>query len=303
MKRALLDIFGGKMKQYITSTAVGYEESTTQSMWEIDLDAHKLHSLDESFKDYLRSEKVEGDTRADLGRPSGLYDRDMGITFTHLAPVLQLYLKRIHYDHQTRSLIKSNTYFEYPEEFDASPYLSPDTDRSEPWTYRLVGVTVHSGNMSGGQYYMFRRPTKDGPFYKFNDDTVCRATLREVMNDNFGGVSSRLTSSHVGFDRGDFARQERSRNAYMLVYIRKSRLDEILVEVKEEDVPEHISMHPHFFSFISYAKAGSNANFFYRTSNGPGTYRINKLRGGSTEILFARTHSILKIFYFININF
>ncbi|KAK2768864.1 hypothetical protein FQN54_000724 [Arachnomyces sp. PD_36] len=235
MKNALQDIFGGEYKQYITSTGVGYEESTTQSMWDLELDTQRCSSLHKSFKDYLRSDTEEA---YDIGHPSKHHEEpvDMGLTFTHLPPVLQIYLRRYHYDIKTDTMIKTNNYHEFPEEFDASAYLSPDTNLSEPWTYRLMGVTVHSGDMMGGEYYVFRRPTKDGPFYKFDDQTVSRATLREVMNDNFGGEGSRLGTRAGGRYQG----QERSRNAYMLVYIRKSRLDEVLVDVGEEDVPEHI---------------------------------------------------------------
>lgn len=238
MKRALGDIFSGQCKQYMTSNAVGYEQSTTQSMWDIDLDANRCSSLDESFKDYIRSEKLEGGNQLDLGPPYGFQDGEMGYIFTHFPPVLQIYLKRFHYDIKADSLTKTNTYFEFPEEFDATPYLSTDTDKSEPWTYVLVGVTVHSGDMGKGQYYIFQRPTKDSPFYKFDDHIVSRATLKEVMDDNFGGERSRLDSGRVGGNRGV---PERSRNAYVLVYIRKSRLNEVLVDITEDDVPEHIS--------------------------------------------------------------
>lgn len=290
MKRALPEIFGGSTKQYINSA--GHESSMTESLWHIDLEANNCFSLDESFKDYIRSEKLPGDKQ---GGSRGLQDTEIVTTFTHFPPVLQLYLKRIQYDIKSDSLIKTNTHFEYPEEFDTSSYLSPGTDRSEPWTYRLVGVTVHSGNMDRGQYYTFRRPTKDGPFYKFDDQIVSRATLREVMNDNFGGESSRL-GGQVGVNRTYSAAQERSRNAYMLVYVRKSRLDEVLVDVKEEDVPEHISM---LLTFISCANAGSNTNLLNRESSGSRICRIGEEKEDGAERSSARSCSILMMALFI----
>ena len=44
-------------------------------------------------------------------------------------------------------------------------------------------------------------------------------------------------------------------NAYMLVYIRKSRVDDVLVDVKEDDVPSHISM-----LFLIYLLSGMTTN-------------------------------------------
>ena len=235
VEKQLSGHFNGELKKYIICADVGYEEATFQGFGEIELNTGG-RSLEEGLRAYSHLKKVEKQVNA--GHPYGLQDAERGIIFSHLPPVLQIYLKQLQYSPESDTLIKTNNYLEYPEEFDAAPYLSTDTDKSEPWTYRLAGVTVHSGSVSEGQYYTFRRPTKDGPFYKFDDDRVTRATLREVMDENFGGEGSRLDAGI----RANRDGSQRSRNAYLLVYIRKSRLDSVLGDVREEDVPEHISM-------------------------------------------------------------
>ena len=137
--------------------------------------------------------------------------------------------------------MKVNDRHEFPEEFDASPYLSDEADKSEPWIYQLHGVLIHSGDFNAGHYYAFLKPTKDGHWYKFDDDRVTRATLKETLEENYGGEYPNATNG-LG-QRQPFMRgysTKRSMNAYMLVYIRKSRVDDVLLEVKESDIPPHL---------------------------------------------------------------
>jgi ubiquitin carboxyl-terminal hydrolase 7 len=186
-EKALPDLFVGKQKTYISCINVDYERSRKEDFWYIQLDVRNNRSLDDSFKDYIQVQTLDGEHKYDTGEPYKLQDAKMGIFFETFPPVLHLYLKRFEYDISRGAMEKLNDYYEFPEEFDATPYLSADADKSEPWTYLLVGVIVHDGDINRGSYYAFLRPTKDGPFYKFNDDRVTRATLKEAMDENFGG--------------------------------------------------------------------------------------------------------------------
>lgn len=105
--------------------------------------------------------------------------------------------------------------------------------------YSLHGVLVHSGDFNAGHYYAFLKPKKDGDFYKFDDDRVTKATLREVLDENFGG--DYITTNGIPRNGPRPAPLKRSMSAYMLVYLRQSRLDQILPDVGEEDTPEHLS--------------------------------------------------------------
>lgn len=68
--------------------------------------------------------------------------------------------------------------------------------------------------------------------FKFDDDRVTPATLKEVLEDNYGGEA---LNTHP-----KLRNMKRSTNAYMLVYIRESMQDEILREVTINDIPEHL---------------------------------------------------------------
>jgi len=102
---------------------------------------------------------------------------------------------------------------------------------------------VHSGDLNAGHYYAFLKPKKDGDFLKFDDDRVTKATMREAMEENFGGEHI-VPANHDG-GRNQLSRTlptKRSMNAYMLVYHRRNKIDDILVPVTEADVPEHLRM-------------------------------------------------------------
>merc|ERR1719481_1483141 len=92
-------------------------------------------------------------------------------------------------------------------------------------TYVLHAVLVHSGDNHGGHYVVFINPNCDGKWCKFDDDVVSRCTVREAIQNNFGGA-----------DNDDVAAKQSS-NAYMLVYVRKSSLKDILCPVDEKDIP------------------------------------------------------------------
>ena len=76
---------------------------------------------------------------------------------------------------------------------------------------------------------MFINPLGDGSWCKFDDDVVSKCTKKEAIEQNFGGDSEDTTAVR------------HCTNAYMLVYIQQTRLDEILGKVGEEDIPEALS--------------------------------------------------------------
>lgn len=239
-EKALPELFVGKSKTYIDCINVEYESSRIEDFWDIQLNVRGNKNLDDSFKDYIQVETLEGENKYDAGPPYGLQDARKGVIFESFPPVLHLQLKRFEYDINRDAMMKVNDRHEFPEEIDLSPYLSKDADRSEPWVYRLHGVLVHSGDFNAGHYYAFLKPTRDGAFYKFDDDRVTKATTKEVLEENYGGEYAGLNGvpQRQPYMRGTSTK--RSMNAYMLVYIRRSRLDKVLPPVEDEDIPSHI---------------------------------------------------------------
>ncbi|KAJ5947605.1 Ubiquitin carboxyl-terminal hydrolase 21 [Penicillium verhagenii] len=240
-EKALPDMFVGKTKTYISCINVDYESSRVEDFWDIQLNVRGNKTLDDSFRDYIQVETLEGENKYDAGPPHGLQDAKKGVIFESFPPVLHLHLKRFEYDLNALTMMKVNDRHVFPMEFDAAPYLSENADMSEPWTYELHGVLVHSGGLDAGHYYAFLKPTKDGNWYRFDDDRVNRVTEKEVLEENYGGEYE-LANGATGV-RQPYTRTlstKRSMNAYMLVYIRKTRVDTALFPITKEDVPSHI---------------------------------------------------------------
>ncbi len=101
-------------------------------------------------------------------------------------------------------------------------------------TYILHAVLVHSGDNHGGHYVVFINPRGDGKWCKFDDDVVSRCQEKEAITNNFGGDGS-SSGNDANDPPGSGGRQ--STNAYMLVYIRRSALPDVLTAVTETDIP------------------------------------------------------------------
>ena len=241
-ENALANMFVGKMKTYISCINVDYESSRIEDFWDVQLNVSGNKCLDDSFKDYIQVETMDGENKY-FAEGHGLQDARKGVIFESFPQVLHLQLKRFEYDINRDAMMKVNDRYEFPETWDASPYLSESADKSESYIYQLHGVLVHSGDFNAGHYYAFLKPTADGHFYRFDDDRVTRATLKEALDDNFGGDYANLINGNTGV-RNPYTRTmstKRSMSAYMLVYIRQSRQKDILLDVPEADTPAHLS--------------------------------------------------------------
>jgi ubiquitin carboxyl-terminal hydrolase 7 len=238
-ENVLPKLFCGKVRTYISCINVDYESRRVEDFWDIQLNVSGMKNLEDSFKDYVSVETMDGENQYFAGDDFKLQDARKGVIFETFPDVLHLQLKRFQYDIDRDAMMKLNQYHEFPESFDAFPYLSDDAkeDLSESWEYQLHGVLVHSGDLNAGHYYAFIKPTKDGWFYKYDDDRVTKATMKEVLDDNYGGYFKDLRGNVQLVKGHPVARQM---SAYMLVYIRKSRADSVLLPLTHDDTPPHL---------------------------------------------------------------
>lgn len=230
---ALNKMFVGQFKSYIKCVNVDFESSRIEDYWDIQLNVKGMKNLEDSFKDYIQVETLDGENQY-MATGYGLQDAKKGVVFKSFPPVLHLQLQRYEFDPMRGDTIKINDRYEFPTEVDLAPFLDEDSrDPNESYVYALHGVLVHCGDLNIGHYYALLKPTKDGPWYKFDDDKVTRVTMKEVLDDNFGGDQTpdgRLSATRA-------ANYWRHNSAYMLVYLRKSKLDEILFNAS---IPENI---------------------------------------------------------------
>lgn len=228
-------VFVGQMKSYIKCENVDFESSRIEEYWDIQLNVKGMETLEDSFHDYVQVETLDGENQYQA-TGHGLQDAKKGVVFTSFPPVLHLQLKRYDFDFVREIMVKINDRYEFSTEIDLAPFLDKSIVPEESCEYALHGVLVHCGDLNIGHYYALIKPEKDGHWYRFDDERVTRATMKEVLEDNFGGdvavrdtYKTRASRQSAGF--------KRHTSAYMLVYIRKSRLDEILYQ---DAIPEHI---------------------------------------------------------------
>lgn len=100
-------------------------------------------------------------------------------------------------------------------------------------------MLVHSGDLHGGHYFALIKPDRETRWLKFDDDRVTPVTDREVLEENYGGEM--LNGLVSPMQRNQVRAIKRFTNAYMLVYVRESAIDEVLAPWKDEDTPPHLS--------------------------------------------------------------
>lgn len=133
-----------------------------------------------------------------------------------------------------------NDRHEFPFEIDLKDYIDQTIpEKDEDWNYKLHGVLVHSGDLHGGHYFALLKPDRDTRWLKFDDDRVTPVTDKEVLEENYGGEA--LNGLPASQQRNQVRAMKRFTNAYMLVYIRETAIDEILAPFTEEDTPAHLS--------------------------------------------------------------
>ncbi|TFY56142.1 hypothetical protein EVJ58_g7817 [Rhodofomes roseus] len=252
---AIQKLFVGKMKSYIKCVNVDFESSRIEefngisnlhfvafvpaehAIIDLQLNVKGQKNLYDSFKDYVAVETLDGENKY-MAEGYGLQEAKKGIIFQSFPPVLHLQLKRFEYDIQRDAMVKINDRHEFPFEIDLGEFLDETADKSQPWVYKLHGVLVHSGDLHGGHYFALIKPDRETRWLKFDDDRVTPVTDREVLEENYGGEA--LNGLVSPMQRNQVRAMKRFTNAYMLVYIRESAIDEVLAPFKEEDTPPHL---------------------------------------------------------------
>lgn len=236
---AITNLFVGKMKSFLRCVNVDFESSRSEDFYDIQLNVKGMSNLEQSFWDYIQTEMLEGDNKY-FAEGYGLQDAEKGVIFEKFPPVLHLQLKRFEYDMEKDMMVKINDRHEFPLEIDLKPFLIKEA-QNEPWVYKLHGVLVHSGDLHGGHYFALIKPERDSNWFKFDDDRVTPATLKEVLEDNFGGEMMPTNGTQRQFAATAPVRaMKRFTNAYMLVYVRESKMDTVLKPIQEEDTPMHL---------------------------------------------------------------
>lgn len=107
-------LFEGKMISYIKCKNVAYTSTRVETFYDIQLNIKGKKNIEESFKDYIARETLDGDNKYDAGE-HGLQDAEKGVIFSSFPPVLHLHLMRFNYDPISGCTVKFNDRFEFYE--------------------------------------------------------------------------------------------------------------------------------------------------------------------------------------------
>ncbi|KAJ6578633.1 putative ubiquitin specific protease 7, partial [Mycena vulgaris] len=239
VETAIDDVYSGIMKSCKKCMSVDYEAVRKEIFSDLLLKVRGMKTLQDSFKDYVSVELLDGRYQYDTVE-FGLQDAKSDIIFESFPPVLNLQLSRFQYDIQKGKMVKINDKHEYPSQIDLAEFLDVTADRSQSWVYNLFGVVVHSGDVSGGFYFTFIKPSRTEGWLKLHDDQVTRAAEEEVFEGCYGGEPIGSTSSLDESNTPDA--EKTSTLAYMLFYIRDSAMDEVLKHVQNWEIPSHLSL-------------------------------------------------------------
>ncbi|KAI3866545.1 hypothetical protein MKX03_014816 [Papaver bracteatum] len=228
-------LFQGHHMNYTECINVDYKSTRKDSFYDLQLDVKGCKDIYASFGKYVEVEHLEGDNKYYADEQHGLQDAKKGVLFIDFPPVLQLQLNRYEYDFMRDSMVKINDRYEFPLQLDLDredgKYLSPDADRRCFCSL----LEIH-----GGHYCAFIRPTLiSEQWFKFDDERVTKADIKRALEEQYGGEED-CPQTNRGFNNMPPFKFTKYSNAYMLVYIRESDKDKIMVDVDENDIPEHL---------------------------------------------------------------
>jgi len=230
MDGSIKRLFEGEMENYIECLDVNYTSKRLETFYDIQLNikserGHDLRTIEESLREFTADEMLEGDNAYEA-EGYGKQRAKKGIRFLTFPPVLNLQLKRFHFDMERMDMVKLNSRFEIPRRLDLSPF-APGAGH-----YLLHSVVVHSGDVNSGHYYAYIRPNLDERWVKFDDDNVTPCSDFAAVEDNFGGSDLNVLNY---FDRTPselrnmtLPTRARIHNAYILVYIREDSAADVL---------------------------------------------------------------------------
>jgi ubiquitin carboxyl-terminal hydrolase 7 len=230
MDGSIKRLFEGEMENYIECIDVAYKSKRNETFYDIQLNikgenGRELHNIEESLRDFTAEETLEGDNAYEA-EGHGKQRAKKGIRFITFPPVLNLQLKRFHFDLEKMDMVKLNTRFEFHRKLDLTSF-APNAG-----IYILYAVVVHSGDVNSGHYYAHIRPNLEQGWFKFDDDVVTPCSEFAAVEDNFGGsdltVWNYFDKSPAALRGAQTPTRARIHNAYMLVYIREDLAAKVL---------------------------------------------------------------------------
>merc|ERR1712151_868890 len=126
MDGSIKRLFEGEYDNYIQCVDVDYQSRRNETYYDLQLNikserGQELRSLEESLRDFTEEETLEGENAYEA-EGHGKQRAKKGIRFLTFPPVLNLQLKRFHFDIEKMDMVKLNTKFEFHKKLDLSSF-------------------------------------------------------------------------------------------------------------------------------------------------------------------------------------
>ncbi|GAB1731103.1 hypothetical protein NU195Hw_g7174t1 [Hortaea werneckii] len=220
-KKALARCYSGSFLSQIRG-ACGHVSTSTEPFNDLSITVKNKATLFESLSEFVQGEPMQGANKyrcqtCDTG--SGrLVDAMKRTCLDRVPDHLTFCLKRFTFESMMGLEGKVNDRFEFPEHIDMAQFerqhLEHPQQETKPDIFDLVGVIVHQGDLGFGHYWSYCRVANSAKWVRL-EDTVSPTyhTFAQVQPECFGGLK---------YSNG----QERTNNAYVLFYRRRSSLDQ-----------------------------------------------------------------------------
>jgi ubiquitin carboxyl-terminal hydrolase 22/27/51 len=215
-------IFYGVLRSDLTCASCGFTSMTYDPFFDISLDlpkprthkaGEKRHS-DESengntliacLDRFTQKERLGTEEKFLCSQCHTRQESIKQLSMKCLPIVACFHLKRFEQAANPRHSNKIDTFIEFPEVLDLSPYHStrvlpskaaPSGKADEETMYDLIAVVNHQGKMDTGHYTSFVK--HDSLWFKCDDATITRATLQQVLRSK--GYLLFYMKRHVEYD-------------------------------------------------------------------------------------------------------
>ena len=224
----------GILENYIEVKSINYKSVKEENFFFLQLDIENNGTLDECLEHFFKEEELTGDNKyqyIDKFNNKLLYDAAKFYKFKKIPNILFIQLKRFEYDLESNNFNKINNGISFKEEIDLSDYLDNGNrtkKRKIKEEYVLYCIIIHSGAADNGHYFCFAKDFKHNCYIKFNDTSVYVAEKKEVFKESFGGeeIEYIIKKNKSNYEIKE-KKKEISKNAYIFIYIKKDKIDDI----------------------------------------------------------------------------
>ncbi|OHT16950.1 hypothetical protein TRFO_12841 [Tritrichomonas foetus] len=184
------------------------------------LDVINHNSLSDSFNTFISPEYLDNF----LIRGIGQCDVERRNMIKKIPEILIIQEKRFELDRKSKKTIKYSDKFIFPSEIDLKNLIenNDDCQSQQSTIYNLIGVVIHSGNVSNGKYISCVKDQSKG-WFSIDEKKIKPLRNETLTNSSFGGYNQ--------VDNWDNSRKQKvtkliskKKCAYLLIYKRKEEI-------------------------------------------------------------------------------